>query len=240
MLCDDLDIEGHYKMLDEAFGVPDDLQQYAAYDTYEAELKAKADAEAKRIAEIKHAKDMRRESLDRTILAAIEIICTDLGITPDDVIESITETDLKTDTLHRFFKSNGSEALVVSYNHKMNGFDQINILNNSEYFQSDQCVIMYRPDNSNEITLKNINNVRKSLRHDSHLDCSVRHFKNMIFPRSSLMFRTSNQATNFRCLLYWQGYFGKFGCALSLNTANQNKRTQLWWLKLVNCFWKVS
>lgn len=177
MLCDDLDIEGHYKVLNEAFGVANDLQQYAVYDTYEAESEAKAAAESKRIAEIKHAKDMRRESLDRTILAAIEIISTDLDITPEEVIESITETDLKTDTLHRFFQSNGSEALVVSYNHKMDGFDQINILNDSEFFQSDQCVIMYRSDNSNEITLKNINNVRifKLMRHE--LSSFIPHFK---------------------------------------------------------------
>lgn len=159
MLCEDLNIGEHYKILANAFGVPDDLQEYACYDTYEAEATAKAAAEAKRIAEIKYAKDMRRESIDRTIQTVVELIATIFDITAEDVIESVADTDLKTDTVHRFFKQNGLEALVFSYNQKMAGFDQINVLNESEFFQTDQCVIMYRGDNSSEVTLKNMVNV---------------------------------------------------------------------------------
>lgn len=159
MLCDALDIAEHYKILAEAFGVPDELHGFAGFDTVEAAAEAEAEAKAKRLAEIKYAKDMRRESIDRTELTIIELAAQMFEVNTDELIECIAESDVRTECLHRFFKKNGSESLVFSYAPKLDDNDRINIFHEKEFIQTDQCVVSYRSDITSDITPKNMINV---------------------------------------------------------------------------------
>lgn len=156
MLCDSLDIADHYKLLAETFRVPDELLVFAGFDTVEAAAAAAAAAESKRLAAIKQAKDMRRESIDRTMLTIIEMAGQMLEVSPEEIVESIADTVNKTESLHHFFKKNGAESLVFSYSPKLNEDDRINILHEKEFFQTDQCFVAYRADNTSEVTPKNM------------------------------------------------------------------------------------
>lgn len=161
MLCESLNIEDHYKSLAEAFGIPDsDLFDYAGFDTVEAAAAAAAEAKQKQLAEIKHQKDMRRESIDRTMLTILEIVAQIFGITAEELVESIADTENRTESVHRFFRQHSSETLVISYSPKLNEIDRINAMHEKELFQTDQCVIVYRAENSSEITVKNMPNVK--------------------------------------------------------------------------------
>lgn len=168
MLCDSLDIVDHYKNLAQVFGVADDLYEFASFDTNEAAAEAAAAAKAKRLAEIKQKKDLRRESIDRTMLTIIEFMAEILEISTEELIESIVENDIKTDCLHRFFSQNGSESLVLSFSPKLDAEHRVDILHEKEYIQTDQCVIAYRTDHTTDITLKNMPNVNYKHRRSIH------------------------------------------------------------------------
>lgn len=161
MLCEPLDIADHYKSLADAFGIPDELYDFAGFDTVEAAAAAAAEAEAKRLAEIKHQKDMRRESIDRTMLVILETVAQIYGITVEELVECIADTENRTEGVHRFFRQHGSETLVISYSPNLDEMNRINVMHEKELFQTDQCMIVYRADNSSEITVKNMANVKK-------------------------------------------------------------------------------
>lgn len=163
MLCEPLDIVDHYRSLAEVFGSDsDEVFDYAGFDTVEAEATAAAEAESKRLAEIKQQKDMRRESIDRTMLTVLENVAQIFGITTEELVESIADTENRTESVHRFFRQQGSETLVITYSPKLKETDRINAMHEKELFQTDQCMIVYRADNSSEVTVKNMANVKHS------------------------------------------------------------------------------
>lgn len=169
MLCEPLDIADHYKILAEAFGIPDELYDFVGFDTVEAAATAAAEAEAKRLAEIKHQKDMRRESIDRNMLTILETVAQIFGITADELVESIADTENRTESVHRFFRRHGSETLIISYAPRLGESNRINVMHENDLFQTDQCMIVYRADNSTEITVKNMANVLRKKNHSNFI-----------------------------------------------------------------------
>lgn len=163
MLCDSLNIDKHYGNLARVFGVQhDDLYEFAKFDTTEAATAAAIHAHDKLLAEIKSQKEMRRESIDRTMLTIIEFIAELLGIRAEELVESIVDCEIKTGCLQRFFPQNGSEAFILSFSSKVDNVNRIDVVYEKEYIQTDQCAIVYRIDRSGDITLKNMTNVSKS------------------------------------------------------------------------------
>lgn len=159
MLCEDLDIADHYKHLEEVFGISDELCEYAGFDTYEAAAAEAAEAQAKLEAEIKSEKNRRKESIDRTMLSVIEIAAEVFQIKADEIVDNITDMEAKTQSVHSFFQKNGSEALIFSCSPTRSDENRIGILKERE-LQTEQCAIVYRTDNSTEITPKNMPNVK--------------------------------------------------------------------------------
>lgn len=159
MLCEDLDIAAHYKHLDEVFGISDELCEYAGFDTQEAAAAEAAAAQAQLEAQIKSEKNRRKESIDRTMLSIIEMAAEVFQIKSDEIVDNITDDEAKTQALQHFFRKNGSEALIFSYSPTRADENRIGILKERE-LQTEQCAIVYRTDNSNEITPKNMPNVQ--------------------------------------------------------------------------------
>lgn len=160
MLCEPLDINEHYKRLAEAFSGTDELLEYVSFDTIEAAAEAAAAAAAKLAAEIKLAKDQRRDSIDRTMHAVLDLVANVFQVNSDELIESIVVTEMKTECVHRFFRLKGSEAVVFSFSAESKDAHRINIMHEKDMIQTDQCAIIYRTDNVTEITPKNLFTVR--------------------------------------------------------------------------------
>lgn len=158
MLCEELDICDHYKYLDEVFGISDELCGYAGFDTYEAATAEAAAAKERHEAHIKSEKNRRKESIDRTMLSVIEMVAQIFKIHSDEMVDSITDMESKTEALHNFFQKDGSEALIFSYSPNRTDENRIGILKEKE-IQTEQCAIIYRTDNTTEITPKNLPNV---------------------------------------------------------------------------------
>lgn len=158
MLCEDLDISDHYKYLEEVFGVSDELSGYAGFDTYEAAAAEAAAERERHEAHIKAEKNRRKESIDRTMLSVIEMAAQIFKISADEIIDNITDMESKTDLLQNFFQKDGSEALIFSYSPKRTDENRIGILKEKE-LQTEQCAIVYRTDNTTELTPKNLPNV---------------------------------------------------------------------------------
>lgn len=156
MLCESLDIVEHYQKFAEAFGVSDELNEFASFDRVEAALIAEAAANAKLLAEIKQKKDLRRESIDRNMLGIIEVVAHSFEISADEIMDIICDSVIKTECLHHFFRQNGSETLIFSFTPKSNDANRIFLLHEKEYHQTDQCAIVYRSDNSTDVDQKNI------------------------------------------------------------------------------------
>lgn len=158
MLCESLNIVEHYRNLALAFGVIADLHEFSCFDTTEATAAEVAAEQAKLLAEIKEKKDSRRESIDRTMLTVIEFIADIFKVTVGELVESIVDSETKTECLHRFFSQNATDALILSFT-QIDDVNQFDILHEKEYIQTDQCVVVYRTDSPMDITLKNMSNV---------------------------------------------------------------------------------
>lgn len=159
MLCEPLNIVDHYKHLAEVFGIGEDLFEYAGFDTTEAARVAAIEAAAALVAEIQRKKDERRESIDRTMMSVIELVSEMFDVKPGEIVESIIDTDTKTECLHQFFRAHGSEAIIFSYSPKLEGIERFGLLQDKDQFQTDQCIIIYRMNNTSEVTAKNFSNV---------------------------------------------------------------------------------
>lgn len=160
MLCEPLDINEHYKHLAEIFGETTELYEHVHFDTIEAAALAAAAAAAQLAAEIKQARDQRRDSIDRTMHSVIDVIATMFHITNEELVESIIDTEVRTECFHRFFQVKGSEAVVFSFCPESNEPYRVKIMHEHDMIKTDQCVIIYRTDNTTEINAKNLSTVR--------------------------------------------------------------------------------